>query len=1070
MLALILKTLIHYWRTSLTLAVAVAVAVAVLTGSLLLGASMRASLRTLAVDRLGHVDQALFADSFFREKLVDDIPRAVALIVLNGSMVHAESGARAPRLHVIGCRGGFWRLDPAHPSLAFNARGLAGDEVLLNEALARKLHAAVGDEVLLRVAQPSAVSMDSWLGRREQNVVTLRLRVVRILPLAGLGQFSRTLTQYQPENAYLSLDALARRLKLTGQVNAMLTPEGAPEPQRALAQKFNLEDLGLRLKPMAGGAISLETAHLFFSPYLELAVRRAAEAHGLTCRPTLAYLANDLRVGGRSIPYSIVTALDDAALGEGQIALNEWAARDLRAQPGQRVTLTYFKTNPDGGLSETSASLTLARILPMTAPLVSRDLTPDFPGIGDADQISRWHPPFPLDLRRIRPVDEAYWKQYRTTPKAFVALKTGTRLWTGRFGQTTSFRLSGAAPGVVRQVLHNAIDPARAGLAFEPLRAQSLAASRGSSDFGGLFLGFSFFLLLAAAMLIRLLEALAIESRARQVGLFGAVGFSPGAVRRLLLAEGALIALPGGILGAAGGVLYAALLMHGLRSWWIGSIGVPFLRLTLDPASLILGPLIGWLVAMIAIASATRQLTRVSPRALLAGRLTLARDARAGTKKSLMTAIFFTAAGLLLPLAAARAAADTRASLFFGAGACLLVAALAFFRAWLRHEPAGAGRRLTLTRLGLSGARRQPGRSLLIAGLMACATLIIVATGAYRQAVQPSRDKASGTGGLALIGEATLPLGAVPGLPLIARQDVYAFRLRPGEDASCLNLYQARRPRLLGVPEAFIERGGFVFADSLAGDAATRQNPWLLLRQPLADGATAVIGDENTVLWLLHSGLGRDWTMDGVRYRFVGLLKGSIFQSELLIGQENFERLFPAIGGWSFFLLDAPPEHTRALASSLEARYDEDGLEVTPTAERLGRLLAVENTYLSAFQSLGGLGLLLGTLGLALVLLRNLLERRAELAYLRAIGLRESSLLRLTVAENMLLLLMGLAIGTLSALLALAPSLLSGSLQPPWASLALILCATLLVGLAAMTLGAWIVLRAPALETLKNSC
>ena len=82
-----------------------------------------------------------------------------------------------------------------------------------------------------------------------------------------------------------------------------------------------------------------------------------------------------------------------------------------------------------------------------------------------------------------------------------------------------------------------------------------------------------------------------------------------------------------------------------------------------------------------------------------------------------------------------------------------------------------------------------------------------------------------------------------------------------------------------------------------------------------------------------------------------------------------------------------------------------------PTAERLAEFHKVENTYLSTFQTLGGLGLLLGTLGLAAVLLRNVLERRRELALLGAVGYGRSRLFASSIAESALLLVCGLAVG-----------------------------------------------------------
>ena len=58
----------------------------------------------------------------------------------------------------------------------------------------------------------------------------------------------------------------------------------------------------------------------------------------------------------------------------------------------------------------------------------------------------------------------------------------------------------------------------------------------------------------------------------------------------------------------------------------------------------------------------------------------------------------------------------------------------------------------------------------------------------------------------------------------------------------------------------------------------------------------------------------------------------------------------------------------------------QEGLEVNLAAVRLDEFNAVQNTYLQIFQLLGGLGLLLGSVGLGVVVLRNALERRAELA------------------------------------------------------------------------------------------
>ena len=52
-----------------------------------------------------------------------------------------------------------------------------------------------------------------------------------------------------------------------------------------------------------------------------------------------------------------------------------------------------------------------------------------------------------------------------------------------------------------------------------------------------------------------------------------AIGFSDSGIRRLFLAEGTLLAVSGVCSGLLGAIAYAALLMHGLRTWWVDAVG-----------------------------------------------------------------------------------------------------------------------------------------------------------------------------------------------------------------------------------------------------------------------------------------------------------------------------------------------------------------------------------------------------------------------------------------------------------------------------------------------------------------
>ena len=225
--------------------------------------------------------------------------------------------------------------------------------------------------------------------------------------------------------------------------------------------------------------------------------------------------------------------------------------------------------------------------------------------------------------------------------------------------------------------------------------------------------------------------------------------------------------------------------------------------------------------------------------------------------------------------------------------------------------------------------------------------------------------------------------------PLRSRSttSIEPFRLLPGDDASCLNLYEPRNPRILAPRDSFLAAGRFAFQDSLASTDAERANPWLLLQRTEPDGAVPVIADANSMTYVLHRALGEtsSSTRGGreIRLRFVAALRDSIFQGELLMSQANFLRAVSGAGGIPVAARRDRRRRTRdGGRRRSRTRWCDFGADAIGTAERLAEFHRVENTYLSTFQTLGGLGLLLGTVGLAAVLLRNVLERRRELALL----------------------------------------------------------------------------------------
>ncbi len=311
---------------------------------------------------------------------------------------------------------------------------------------------------------------------------------------------------------------------------------------------------------------------------------RIAEIANNDLKRALTYVANSIRIGDREVPYSTISAVEGLDLGSFEndprpLFLSEWAAEDLKAKIGDTVTLDYFLWSDEGGLDTGSSEFRLTGVVPMNGIGGDQTLTPEYPGISDAADMTSWDPPFPVDLKRVRPKDEDYWDRYRAAPKAFISIADGQRLWGSRYGKVSSLRLSGAAA-----VNAQAIDPAAAGFSARHVRQEAASAAQGTTDFGQYFLYFSFFLVVSALLLAYLFFAVGLEQRTTEIGLLSAVGFSPAAIRRSFLNEGAVLAGIGAVIGAVAAVGYGAAIMYGLRTWWVGAVGTTELALHVAPA------------------------------------------------------------------------------------------------------------------------------------------------------------------------------------------------------------------------------------------------------------------------------------------------------------------------------------------------------------------------------------------------------------------------------------------------------------------------------------------------------
>jgi len=1105
---LALESLRYYWRSNMGVLLGATLATAILVGALAVGDSVRASLRDIALARLGKVQFALNSQSrFFRQALADgvsgELKAPVApVILLRGTAANGD--LRAGRIQIVGVDDRFWSLAASQvpPAVTSKFSGPADQDVIvLSDRLAAVLTVKPGDEVLVRADKPSLLSRDAPLSTVNDASVALRLTVAAIVPDSSFGRFSLDANQVPPLNAFLPIGALQRKIGMEGRANVLLVgpragpPIKAVEATGALWNRWDFSDAGLEMRQLPGkSTLELRTDRVFLDPPIGFAAEKAAsDAEGV-----LTYFVNELKVRDRSTPYSTVSALQGPLIPAGmkpdEILVNQWLADDLKAKPGDEITLKYWIVGPMRRLTEQSTAFRIRAVLPMSGGAVDRDLMPPIPGLADKKDCRDWEPGVPIDLKKIRDVDQKYWTDYRGSPKGFITLDAGRKIWNNRFGDLTAVRfpMAAASRQDIESRLRQAINPASLGLFFVPVREQALSASSQSLDFGMLFLGFSLFLIVAAILLTALLFALSVEQRSEEVGTLLSLGWTPARVRRQLLIEGSLLALAAGAVGAGLGVFYTRATIQGLSTVWRNAVSSSVLRYHAEPSTILYGALASILIALPAIWLVVRKNARAPARELLAGGADSASNSPAISGKAvrraswpLSIAIVSIGSAFVLTVMALSGGKERGEAYFFGAGALLLIGGIAACHVLIKRVGLSSAAALTIGSLGVRNSARRLGRSMSAVALLACGSFLVVSVGANRKDTREGAElRSSGTGGFSLYAETTLPVYQDLNTPegrdafnLDAGEmkgvDVVAMRLREGDEASCLNLNRALTPNLLGVqPDALSRRKAFTFAQTVPGSIGTH-DPWRLLELDSADGTIPVIGDVNTLEWSLGKSLGAivpyvDDRGNTLKLRIVGVIANSVLQGHLMMSEANFIKHFPTLSGYQVFLLDAPAGKEQAVRQSITRALDDVGVSITPTASRLAAFNEVENTYLSIFAMLGGLGLMLGSLGLGVIVLRNVLERRGELALLRAVGYRVSSLHWLIFSEHALLLALGLGVGVASALISVLPVLRSPGANAPIASLVLTLGAILVSGFV-WTWGATsLALRGPLLPALRN--
>ena len=556
----------YYKKFYRLVAVAIAVMTAVLTGSLVLGDSVRGSLMERVSERLGNSETIIqtgtgfLSDSILNNEILSD---AKGYLLSEGFI--SSEGKMIPVM--------VWGTD--NDSLNY-------DEATLNSQLSTLISnpsPLTPNPIILHLPSNNLVGSSS-LFISQSHATQLRLTVKGIKSAQDGGNILLHNEQVRPLNVFINRQQLAEALGVKGKVNVILSPNNITSD--TFYGVWRPEDSGLQFN-----SDSIVGIDRVFLPHSVVE----------TLNPSTRYLAYFVNSLG-TIPYSFVTATD--RLKGDETILTDYAAQRMNAHVGDSVTMEYYVSQ--GGLKKLltrSHRFRVSRIVPINEFQKQADMiTADFPGLSGVKRCTDWNSDLPIDMSRITKADEDYWTAYRQTPKALVSLDAVGKDWIGSYGVATKVMCDTA-----RMKL---LTPQSFGIAVVHPRIAAFDAAQNGTDFGTLFLALGFFIIVAAILLMQNPLSEMYQLRRLEIQLLNALGFSKRQVFRRLFSEAVPVVLVSAPIGVLLGYAYAAVILQLLAGPWSGVVHTDGFAIHANIMTVVLSFILSVILAFVVLALTVR--------------------------------------------------------------------------------------------------------------------------------------------------------------------------------------------------------------------------------------------------------------------------------------------------------------------------------------------------------------------------------------------------------------------------------------------------------------------------------
>jgi ABC-type antimicrobial peptide transport system permease subunit len=551
-----------------------------------------------------------------------------------------------------------------------------------------------------------------------------------------------------------------------------------------------------------------------------------------------------------------------------------------------------------------------------------------------------------------------------------------------------------------------------------------------------------------------LIIQLGIKLRTSQYALLLALGFTLKKVKSFVFLELSALIFIGSIVGLYFGTQYNEIIVNSLNSIWSGAVWTDTLVVSVQIPALLKGFFTGVLISFLAVilSFSAKKLAKIS-------------SAQKGSQKygmlstrtlKILKFISWLSGISVLGLIVIQITNPdkTSQSLFFLIGGVVLI----FFNSIVVLKISTFRQKadkMTLFTYAFSGLGKAPMRSLSIIAMLSIGVFLVFSTGAQRKDLKSgSNNKSSGTGGFEYYVESSVPIlrdlntqktHGHFGFPDSFQQvSFFQMPFYPGDDASCLNLNQIESPGILGIPVSkFITRDAFSFATTM--EKFKDEKPWNVLNRNFEKNTYPAIADQTVIKWGLQKKVGDtlNYIDDNgglIKLVLIAGLNNSIFQGKLLVSDKVIKTHFPSVSGSGILLVEiGDTSYNKTFSDVFRDRLASYGLYIQNTAERLQMFNTVENTYLSIFIVLGGLGLIIGTIGFGIFIARSAIERKFELAVYKAVGFTQTKIQGILFIEYGLLYFFGLIAGLISSAIATYPSLASRFTNIPYSTILSIL-------------------------------